>query len=222
MQKPSPTIVTGAIAIVATLSIFGVLHWRTSGATIAAGFWYEEFSFTLPEAHTARLGGALTATDIDAIKRLSRVELEQAFSQLRIVISDQRDAFWRIRVLQNLNPPGPTSGVGSARLRVPRSGEAYALGPLGGAGSVSFLVAALGAIHYAPPGASRPEMVHGIARGIGRAAAHELGHAILGPMLVHSDDETTYEFESPDRAGQYYGDLRWMTTWPLLEDRFGR
>jgi len=222
MQKPSPTIVTGAIAIAVTLSIFGVLQWRSSGATMTAGFWYEDFPFALSEEHTLRLGGALTATEIDVIKRLSRVELEQAFSQLRIVINDRRDAFWRIRVLQNLNPPGPTSGVGGGRLRVPRSGEAYALGPLGGAGSVSFLVAALGAIHYAPPGASRPEIVHGIARGIGRAAAHELGHAILGPMLVHSDDETSYEFDSPDRARQYYGDLRWMTTWPLLQQKFGR
>jgi hypothetical protein len=65
-------------------------------------------------------------------------------------------------------------------------------------------------------------MVRGIGRGIGRAAAHELGHAILGPLLVHTDDESSYEFDSWDRAGQYYGELRWRTAWPLLERRFGR
>jgi hypothetical protein len=223
MQKPSATIVTGAIAVTVALSIFGVLQWRASTATIAAGFWYEDFPFTLPEEYTVRLGGSLTATEIESVKRLSRVELEQAFSQLRIVINDRRDAFWRIRVLENLNPPGPTSGIGTGRLRVPRSGEAYALGPLGGAGSVSFVVAALGAIHYAPPGASREDMIRGIGRGIGRAAAHELGHAALGGRLVHNDeDESSYEFSSWDRVGQYYGELRWTTARPLLEQRFGR
>jgi len=222
MQKPSATIVTGAIAVTVVLSIFGALQWRASTAIIAAGFWYEDFPFTLPEEHTVRLGGSLTATEIDSIKRLSRVELERAFSQLRIVITDRRDAFWRIRVLENLNPSGPTS-VATAQLRVPRSGESYALGPLGGAGSVSFLVAALGAIHYAPPGAPRQDIVGGIGRGIGRAAAHELGHAVLGSMLVHNDDdESSYEFSSWDRVGQYYGELRWTTARPLLEQKFGR
>jgi hypothetical protein len=223
MQKPSATIVIGAIAVVVALSIFAVLQWRASGATIAAGFWYEDFPFTLPDAHTVRLGGSLTAADVDSIKRLSRLELEQAFSQSRIVITDRRDAFWRIRVLETLNPPGPTSGIGTGRLRIPRSGEAYALGPLGGAGSVSFVVAALGAIHYAPPGASREDMIRGIGRGIGRAAAHELGHAALGGRLVHNeDDESSYEFSSQERVEQYYGELRWTTARPLLDQKFGK
>src|SRR5688572_22295677 len=138
MRKPSVNTVLGVIAVVASLSILGTLQWRASHGAILAGFWYEDFPFTLPDEQTVRLGGPLTTTEIDSIKRISRAELEQAVSQLRIVITDQRAAFWRIRVLQNLNPAGPTPG----RLRVPRSGEAYALGPLGGAGSVSFIVAA--------------------------------------------------------------------------------
>src|SRR5688572_1066689 len=146
MLKPSATIVSGAIAVVATLLIFGVLQWRASTASITPGFWYEEFPFTLPRADTARLGGPLTPVEIDSIKRLSRVEVERAFSGLRLVLTEERDAFFRVRVLRDVGP-GP-------RRNLPRAGVAYALGPLGGAGSVGFLVLALGAIDHAPPGAS--------------------------------------------------------------------
>jgi hypothetical protein len=32
-------------------------------------------------------------------------------------------------------------------------------------------------------------------------------------------DENSYEFPSPDRAAQYYGELRWTTARPFLEQR---
>lgn len=57
-------------------------------------------------------------------------------------------------------------------------------------------------------------------RGIGRVAAHEFGHQILGTGLVHNtDDENSYEYPSPDRAAQYYGELHWTTARPLLEQK---
>lgn len=214
MQKPSATIITGVIAVLVTVSIFAMLQWRASSATIAAGFWYEEFTFTLPEEDTGRLGGPLTPAEIDSIKQTSRAELERAFSGLRIVVTEQRDAFWRVRVLREIRPGGIT------RTFFPRSGEAYGMGPLGGAGSVNFLIAALGAISYAPPGASRQDIIEGIGRGVGRAAVHEFGHAIVSAN--HSRDKHSYEYWNSDRASQYYGQLHWTTAWPLLHQKFGR
>lgn len=216
MQKPPATIVIGAIAIVITLTVFGVLQWRASSATISAGFWYEDFPFTLPDEQTARLGGPLTPDDVDAIRRLSRAEVERAFSGLRIVVTDQRDAFWRVRVLREIRRGG---GVGLPN-KLPISGESYGLGPLGGGGSVNFLVAALGAIAYAPPDASRQEIVEGIGRGIGRAAAHEFSHAIVNAN--HSGDEHSYEYRAADRMAQFYGEMHWSTAWPLLQEKFGK
>ena len=32
-------------------------------------------------------------------------------------------------------------------------------------------------------------------------------------------DENSYEYPSPDRASQYYGELHWSTARPLLDKR---
>ena len=65
-----------------------------------------------------------------------------------------------------------------------------------------------------------------IGRGTGRAAVHEFAHQALGAdNLRHIDnrtDEQSYEYGSADRAAQYYGELRWTTAWPVLEDKFGK
>lgn len=62
----------------------------------------------------------------------------------------------------------------------------------------------------------------GIGRGIGRVAAHEFAHLILGAAAVHNDlDEDSYEYPSPDRASQHYGQLHWTTAWPLLRQKLG-
>lgn len=81
---------------------------------------------------------------------------------------------------------------------------------------------ALKAIRYAPPDASRQTMIDGIGRGIGRVAAHEFAHQILGAAAVHNNaDEKSYEYPSPDRSAQYYGELHWTTAWPLLQQKLG-
>ena len=175
-----------------------------------AGFWYEDISFALPPEATARLGGPLQPEEIASIKRISRVELERAFSGLRISFTDNRRALYRIGVLRTL----------PSRWPMPGAGQSVGLGPFGGAGSIGFLVAALNAIQHAPPGASRRDVIDGIGRGIGRAAAHELAHQILWPALREDrSDEDSYEYFTSDRPSQYYGDLHWTRAWPLLQQK---
>jgi hypothetical protein len=205
-----------AVAILTAALVFGVLQWRASTATISAGFWFDDFAFDLPADATARLGGPLTGDDVATITRVARAEVERAFAGLRIVVTGERDAFWRVRVLRDIRRAG---GVGRPN-RLPISGESFGLGPLGGAGSVNFMVAALGAVTYAPHDASRQAIIDGIGRGIGRAAVHEFGHAIVGAN--HSQDEHSYEYRSSDRASQYYGELHWASAGPLLQRRFGK
>jgi hypothetical protein len=44
----------------------------------------------------------------------------------------------------------------------------------------------------------------------------------LGVAASHNDgDEMSYEYGSPDRLSQYYGELHWTTAWPLLASKFG-
>ena len=81
-------------------------------------------------------------------------------------------------------------------------------------------VAALGAVTYAPPDASRQTIIEGIGRGIGRAAVHEFSHAIVNAN--HSQDEHSYEYRSSDRKGQFYGELHWASAGPILQQRFGK
>ena len=78
------------------------------------------------------------------------------------------------------------------------------------------------AVDNAPGGASRQSLIDGIGRGIGRAAAHEFAHQILGPAM--QDDRTdlnSYEYFSSDRQAQFYGELRWISARPLLQKRLG-
>ena len=46
----------------------------------------------------------------------------------------------------------------------------------------------------------------------------ERAQGILNADAVHNkDDENSYEYPSPDRTAQYYGELHWTTARPLLE-----
>ena len=207
-------VIIGVIAVVTTASVFAIVRRQAARSTTAAGFWYEEGSIALPAHPVAALGGPLTAREMETIKQISRTEVERAFAGLRIAITDRRDAFWRVQVVQTLAGSAPTE-------RVPSAGKAIVLGPLGGAAAVNFSLVALKAIDYAPHGASRDMTIEGIARGVGRVAVHEFAHQILGPSSPHSDDENSYEFHSPDRAAQYYGELHWTIAWPPLQQKIG-
>jgi len=178
--------------------------------TPTAGFWYEDSPFALPAQAAEKLGGLLTDGELNTIKTISRAEVERAFAGFRIHISDDHASFWRVAVMRSLRGRGP----------LPNAGESMPLGFMGGSGGVSFDLVALKAVQYAPEGASRQAIIEGIGRGIGRVAAHEFGHQILNTGLVHNkDDETSYEYPTPDRAAQYYGELHWTTARPLLEQK---
>ena len=174
--------------------------------------------YVLPGDTAARLGGPLTRDEFESIKSLSRIELERAFSGLRIDFGDRQDGFWRIEVVPRLQP---WDGLTRSRA-LPTAGRSLALGLLGGRGSVSFEMVASSAIQHARVEASRQEMLEGIGRGIGRTAAHEFAHQILGPGMIDGDDENTYEYANASSRSWYYGDLRWGAVWPRLTKSIGR
>ncbi len=149
---------------------------------------------------------------VERIREIARREVVEAFDGLAVAISDDRHAFWRVRVVAHLQ----------GRRWLPSAGETLIMGPLGGRSAVSFEMLTLNAVQLAPPGTGRDSIVDGIGRGIGRAAVHELAHQILGPLAVHNPrDDASYEFPHSARASQYYGTLRWTVARPHLERRLG-
>jgi len=218
-----PTVAIGASALLVALVTTTAIAWRASRSTIDAGFWWDDAApFLLSQGDAIKISGPLTADELTRIQRVSRGEVEHAYKDLRITVSDHRRAFWRVSVV------GEPITVNRNRTTYPFSmaGESHVFGPLGGFGSVGFQILAHNAIEYAPTGASRAEIIDGIGRGIGRAAVHEFAHQALGTdNLSHIDgrsDDQSYEHRSADRPAQYYGDLRWTTAWPVLDEKFGK
>jgi hypothetical protein len=202
-----------ATALVAILC--AVIAWRASHAVFVVGFWFEEFPFVVSDGATAAMGGPLTASEIDAIKRLSRAELTAAFAGLNLTFTDNARAFWTVRVRGSFER--------RRSQRLPIAGETFAMGLLGGRSAVNFNEVAMAAIAHAPPGATRHILVEGIGRGIGRTAAHEVAHAILGvhgPM-DNRTDAMSYEYFTHNRPSQFYGELHWAGAWPVLVERVG-
>ena len=221
--RPSANVLIGASALLVALVTTTVIAWRASRSTIDAGFWWDDAApFLLSPGDATKIGGPLTAGELTRIERVSRAEVEHAYKDLRITVSDHRGAFWRVSVV------GEPITVNRNRTTYPFSmaGESHVFGPLGGFGSVGFQILAHNAIEYAPAGASRAEIVDGIGRGIGRAAVHEFAHQALGTdNLSHIDgrsDGQSYEYRSADRPEQYYGELRWTIAWPVLDEKFGK
>jgi len=56
----------------------------------SCGFSFERNGSGLPADITARLSGPLTREDLDAIERTSREELQRAFADFHLSISDDR------------------------------------------------------------------------------------------------------------------------------------
>jgi hypothetical protein len=203
----------GIVAVAVTALAFTIVRWQASKAIVTAGFRFEAGSYALPEYATRRLGGPLTEPDIESIKEISRREVERAFAGTRMIVTQNADAFWHVEVLQTLHETGP----------LPNAGRALVLGPLGGAGEVSFAILALAAVRLAPAGATRQTIVEGIGRGIGRAAVHELAHQIVATAAMDDNtDPDSYEYSSFDRASQYYGDVHWSGAWPIVQRKIGK
>ena len=198
-------------AIVLAVAVMLFVEWRGAQSPITAGFWFDGDSFGTPML-TDEWGGSLTDGELARIETVAWEELAAAFDGLRIDLSDERGAFFRVRVV-----PAPP-GQDRARLRL--AGESRPLGPLGGQGVVYFQTVAGLAVTHAPHGSQRSAVVEGIGRGIGRSAVHEFAHQLLPRADLHgTKDDHSYEFASPDRAAQYYGTLHWAFADPLLRDR---
>lgn len=200
-----------ALAIVtAGMLTTGVACQRAADRIIDAGFWFERVTFSSP-----RLQGPVTEQDIETIESVARSELARAFNGLRIVLSDRRDARYRVQVVQALRDSRFKRDVWIA-------GESRALRGLGGQGSVSFSFLASGAIASAPDEAGRDAVLEAIGRGIGRSAVHEFVHQLLPTTPIDdSTDVQSYEYRSAARREQYFGEMRWNRAWPLLQKRFG-
>jgi hypothetical protein len=207
----------GAISVASALVLVGVLVWRSADTRTAAGFWFAKQPFTLFPEDETRIGGPLTASDLRRIEQTARDAVVVAFSGMRLEVIDDPAAFWRVEVVQDLNVPDPHLWNG------PPSGaaESFVFGPLGGRGAVSFLSVAQFAIRLAPAGASRDDIITGIGRGIGRAAAHEFAHQIIVGSSHNSDDVGSYEYPYAHREQQYYGELHWTTARAALVKRLG-
>jgi len=198
-------------AIVLAVAVVVYIEWAGAASPITAGFWFDGDRFGTPML-TEEVGGALTGAELARVEAVAWDELRTAFDGLRMDLTTDQGAFFRVRVV-----PAPPSGD-RARLRL--AGESRPLGALGGLGAVYFQTLAGLAFSHAPPDADRAAIVDAIGRGIGRAAAHEFAHQLLPTANLHgTDDAASYEYRSSDRAEQYYGPMHWAFAAPLIERR---
>jgi hypothetical protein len=175
---------------------------------VTAGFWFE------PTSYTSAVIGTMTADDLVTIDAVARAEISAAFQGLNIVLSDRRDARYRVAVTQR---------VRDDRLKREMSvaGASRAVTGFGGSGAVSLEFLAAAAEVYAPEGASRAVIIDAIGRGIGRVAVHEFTHQFLPHVPIHdSRDPATFEYGAANRHEQYFGTLHWGFAGPLLQARF--
>jgi hypothetical protein len=209
VPPPSPRLViVGCLLIVGTAGS-GLLVERSRHRGIDVGFWFDQVAYESP-----RLGGVLTAHDLETIRSASGTEVKRAFAGLRLDLSERRDAMFRVRVAQQVRDPRFRRAVGV-------SGESRAVAGFGGQSTLSFYYHASNAEAYAAPADDRDAIVAAIGRGIGRAAVHELAHQLLPKAALHSTNVRSYEYRSAARAGQYYGPIEWDLAWPLLQQRYG-
>lgn len=208
-MTPSTLIALCGVAV--TAAAWGGMHWPARQHTVTLGFCVDQrVTFDLP--HLAGRGGPLTPDERAGVMRDAREEIVDAFAGLRVRVTDARDAFYRVRVVQVLT-----------FRRIAVSGQSNVFGPLGGVGAVSFETLASQAVARAPAGADRQTIVAGIGRGLGRAAVHEFAHLLLPRVPLHATtDASSYEFWTSDRVSQYYGPMRWDLARPHLVSRLGR
>lgn len=201
-----------AIGALLAVAILGALEWRARSNVVSLGFWFDaDVTYELHDP--ARLGGPLTEDERACIRSVARAEVERAFSEFRVRVTDSPDAFYRVAVRQAI----------TVNRRYAAAGQSHVFGPLGGAGAVSFVTLAAQAMAHAPEGATRDEVVKAIGRGIGRAAVHEFVHQLLPRGPVHStQDRASYEYWSSDRPAQFWGDMHWDVAYEALRERIGR
>lgn len=190
------------------------------GVCIAAGctrgpielaFWLEPVSFSSP-----RIGEPLSVRELATVDAIARQEIVTAFAPYDVVVSANRAARYSVRVVPVLKDERLKRGGVVA-------GSSRGIPGFGGSGAVSFEYIANGATVFAPPTASRPEVVAALGRGIGRVAIHELLHQLFPKAAIHdSHDPHSYEGNSPALADGYFGELHWGLAEPLLAQRVGK
>jgi hypothetical protein len=201
------------IAVGACVVVTAVL-WAIPDAP-RDGVVYASFGFDRVTYSSPVLGGALTSDDLATIESVARAELATAFQGLLIAITNRRDTRYHVRVVQELDDSPLTRPTWVA-------GSSHAVPGFGGSGAVNFTYFASGALVFAPPEASRAELIDAIGRGLGRGAAHEFAHQFLGAAIHATNDRGSYEYHAASRPQQYYGPMHWDVAGPLLEKRFGR
>ena len=202
--------IAGVIVVIAAALL---LQHAPHERTVAARFWFDEVTFAVP-GFGDTFGSSLSTTERRAIEARTRAELENAFAGFGIMFSDEPGARYRVRVLQEFPPRR-----GWHRFAV---AESVSMGAFGGEGSISFTAVASRAIGNAPAGATRAVMIDGIARGLGRIAAHEFAHQLLHSVNLHaSNDVQSYEFRGANRAALFYEPMHWAFAGALLLERLG-
>jgi hypothetical protein len=198
-------------AIVSAIALYAILSWRSLEHVSQAGFWFENVTFESPHLVAAGYGGPITEAEARIIRAVALSEVKAAFAGLRIRFSEDREAFYRVRVVQEFGP-GIRGAAGASRV----------IAPIGGNGSVNYLMLSSQAVSHAPLGADRSAVVQAMGRGVGRAAVHEFLHQMLPRLNIHdSKDDRSYEYAYSSRPAQYYGDMRWDIARPALLERFG-
>ena len=201
------------MAIVARALMMVVVAAMASGCgkrDARLGFWFEEVSFSSP-----RLGGRITAADLRVIETVAREELEIAFREFNVTLTDRKDARYRVRVAQTLREH-------RMRREAVVAGESRGVPWLGGFGSVNFTYFASGALVFAPEHAPRSDLIAAIGRGIGRGAVHEFAHQLVRGVNVHDGrDRGSYEYYAASREQQYYGPMHWDIAAPFLRQKYG-
>ena len=179
---------------------------------IELGFWIEPVSYGSP-----RLGDPVSSAELVTIESIARDEIAKAFDRFGVVVSDNRQARYHVRVVQKLI---------DQRFRhreMGVAGESRGAAGFGGSGAVSFQYVADGAMVLSPDTASRADMTATIGRGVGRVAIHEFLHQLLPKVEIHASRDThSYEGNSPAVMEGYFDELHWGIAAPLLEKRVGR
>jgi hypothetical protein len=211
MARPSRQFLVLSITLVLAAAVSVYVAFSRRGP-VEITFWFEPISEDVRRSVPDRLSPGISERDLAVIETTAREEVVRAFREFPVVLSTDRVETYRVRVVGLLE-----NAVAGA------SAESHLIAGLGGQGFVNFQLHAHGAVTYAPPGASRDDIVEGIGRGIGRAAVHEFAHQLLGhgTAIDDSEDVQSYEYGSAVRQEQYYGPVRWDIAAPMLRDRFG-
>jgi hypothetical protein len=205
---PRPSRVSIAVAA----AVLGIALSACGPRPVELGFWIEPVTYS-----SARLGGPISAAEVQTIDAIARSEIEHAFERFDVTVTGNRNARFGVVVLPSLKDNRLLHRSGSV------AGESRAIAGFGGSGGVSFEYLANGAMVFAPDDATRTELIAALGRGVGRVAIHEFLHQLLPKFAIHdSTDRESYEGNSPALIEGYFGDLHWGIAGPALEQRLKR